>query len=41
MTISYYIQNPKKDLYELKIQVNDLKPIQRFMKGIEVDVNTK
>jgi hypothetical protein len=27
--------NPKKDLYELKIQVNDLKPIQRFMRGIE------
>jgi hypothetical protein len=27
--------NPKKDLYELKIQVNDLKPIQRFMKGLD------
>jgi hypothetical protein len=27
--------NPKKDLYELKKPVNDLKPIQRFIKGIE------
>jgi hypothetical protein len=33
--------NPKKDLYELKTQVNDLKPIQRFMRGLVVDVNTK
>jgi hypothetical protein len=29
MTIPYVKYNPKKDLYELKIQVNDLKPIQR------------
>jgi len=41
MTIPNQILNPKKDLYELKIQVNYLKPIQRFMRGIEVDVNTK
>ena len=41
MIIPNQILNPKKDLYELKIQVNDLKPIQRFMRGIEVDVNTK
>jgi predicted DNA-binding transcriptional regulator YafY len=35
LTIPYLKFNPKKDLYELKIQVNDLKPIQRFMRGIE------
>ena len=35
LTIPYVKFNPKKDLYELKIQVNDLKPIQRFMRGIE------
>ena len=35
LTIPYIKFNPKKDLYELKIQVNDLKPIQRFMRGIE------
>jgi len=41
LTIPYVKYNPKKDLYELKFQVNDLKPIQRFKRGIEVDVNTK
>jgi len=41
LTIPYVKYNPKKDLYELKIQVNNLKPIQRFMRGLEVDVNTK
>ena len=35
LTIPYVKFNPKKDLYELKIQVNDLKPIERFMRGIE------
>jgi hypothetical protein len=35
LTIPYVKFNPKKDLYELKIQVNDLKPIQRFMRGME------
>jgi hypothetical protein len=35
LTIPYVKYNPKKDLYELKIQVNDKKPIQRFMRGIE------
>jgi predicted DNA-binding transcriptional regulator YafY len=35
LTIPYIKYNPKSDLYELKIQVNDLKPIQRFMRGIE------
>ena len=34
LTIPYAKYNPKKDLYELKIQVNDLKPIQRFIRGI-------
>jgi proteasome accessory factor C len=34
LTIPYVKYNPKKDLYELKIQVNDLRPIQRFMRGI-------
>lgn len=41
LTIPYIKYNPKTDLYELKMQVNDLKPIQRFMRGIEVDINTK
>jgi hypothetical protein len=31
----------KTDLYKIKIQVNDLNPILRFMRGIEVDINTK
>ena len=35
LTIPYIKYNPKSDLYELKIQVNDLKPIQRFMRGME------
>ncbi len=35
LTIPYIKYNHKTDLYELKIQVNDLKPIQRFMRGIE------
>ena len=34
LTIPYVQYNPKKDLYELDIQVNDLKPIERFMRGI-------
>ena len=37
LTIPYIKYNPKTDLYELKIQVNDLKPIERFMRGIEFD----
>ena len=41
LTIPYIKYNPKSDLYELKMQVNDLKPIQRFMRGLEVDINTK
>ena len=27
--------NAKKDLYELNIEVNDLAPIERFLKGME------
>jgi predicted DNA-binding transcriptional regulator YafY len=34
LTIPYIKYNPKSDLYELKIKVNDLKPIQRFMRGL-------
>jgi predicted DNA-binding transcriptional regulator YafY len=34
LTIPYIKYNPKSDLYELKIQVNDLMPIQRFMRGL-------
>jgi len=34
LTIPYIKYNPKTDLYELKMQVNDLKPIQRFMRGL-------
>ncbi len=35
LTIPYVKYNPKKDLYELKVQLNDLKPIQRFMWGMD------
>jgi proteasome accessory factor C len=41
LTIPYIKYNPKTDLYELKMQVNDLMPIQRFMRGLGVDINTK
>jgi predicted DNA-binding transcriptional regulator YafY len=34
LTIPYIKYNPKTDFYELKIQVNDLMPIQRFMRGL-------
>jgi len=34
LTIPNIKYNPKTDLYELKIQVNNKKPIQRFIKGI-------
>jgi hypothetical protein len=37
LTIPYVKYNPKKDLYKLKIQVNDLKPIERFVRGGKVD----
>jgi proteasome accessory factor C len=35
LTIPYIKYNTKTDLYELKIQVNDLKPIQRFIRGLQ------
>lgn len=41
LTIPYIKFNSKKDLFELKILVNDKKPIQRFLKGLSVDINTK
>jgi predicted DNA-binding transcriptional regulator YafY len=34
LTIPFIKYNPKSDLYELKMQVNNKKPIQRFIKGI-------
>ncbi len=37
LTIPYVIYNSKKDLYEIKIQVNDLKPIERFVRGGKVN----
>lgn len=41
LTIPYVKYNPKKDLYELKIQVNDLKPIERFIRGLKVENKSK
>ena len=41
LTIPFVKYNSKKDLYELKIQVNNLKPIERFKRGLEFDINTK
>jgi predicted DNA-binding transcriptional regulator YafY len=34
-TAPFIHYNTKKNCYELKVQVNDLKPIERFMRGIE------
>ena len=34
-TAPFIHYNPKKNTYQLKVQVNDLKPIERFMKGVE------
>jgi hypothetical protein len=31
----------RKNTYQLNVQVNDLKPIERFMKGMESDNNLK
>jgi len=33
--------NHRKNIYRLKVQVNDLKPIDRFMRGIDDSENTK
>jgi proteasome accessory factor C len=35
LTIPYVKYNTNKDCYELKIEVNNLKPIQRFMRGLK------
>ena len=34
MTTPYFKFNAKKDLYELNIEVNDLGPLERFLRGI-------
>jgi hypothetical protein len=41
LTIPYIKYNSKRDKYELKILVNDTKPIDRFLKGLNVDINTQ
>ena len=40
-TTPFIHYNRRKNLYQLKVQVNDMKPIDRFMRGLEVDINTK
>jgi predicted DNA-binding transcriptional regulator YafY len=35
MTAPYFKFNAKKDLYELNIEVNDLTPVERFLRGID------
>jgi hypothetical protein len=34
LTATFIHYNQRKNTYELKVQVNDLKPIERFMRGI-------
>jgi hypothetical protein len=34
MTAPHFKFNAKKDLYELTIEVNDLAPIERFLRGM-------
>ena len=34
MTTPYFKFNAKKDLYELNIEVNNLFPVERFLRGI-------
>jgi len=34
MTTPYFKFNAKKDMYELNIEVNDLTPVERFLRGI-------
>lgn len=36
LTIPYMKYNSKKDCYELIVEVNNLKPVQRFMRGMEI-----
>lgn len=38
LTAPFIHYNNRKNIYELKVQVNDLKPIERFMRGIGVNV---
>jgi len=35
MTTSHFKFNAKKDLYELNVEVNDLGPVERFLRGVE------
>ena len=35
MTAPHFKFNAKKDLYELNIEVNDLTPVERFLRGVE------
>jgi proteasome accessory factor C len=41
MTAPHFKFNAKKDLYELNIEVNDLTPVERFLRGMRVDFNTR
>jgi hypothetical protein len=34
MTTPHFKFNAKKDLYELNIEVNDLGPVERFLRGL-------
>jgi hypothetical protein len=34
-TAPFIHYNHRKNIYRLKVQVNDLKPIDRFMRGID------
>ena len=35
LTAPFIHYNQRKNIYELKVQVNDLQPIERFVRGIE------
>ena len=35
MTAPHFKFNAKKDLYELTIEVNDLGPLERFLRGMD------
>jgi hypothetical protein len=36
-TAPFIHYNQRKNNYELKVQVNDLKPIERFMRGVSIN----
>jgi predicted DNA-binding transcriptional regulator YafY len=40
LTAPFIHYNQRKNNYELKVQVNDLKPIQRFMRGININLES-